>query len=256
MQKIFERMTINGQKLECFIKHTDISSGVVYQPCVAFFLDGQERRKQSMWEFTSIAVLREQAAKLEKAGANQASKGYASLADQMEKVGATDMWNLQVGLYGNEREQIESALKAVSNSRLEQAEKLIRENPQGIQYTLDAMNGIATADNDFFSYHSLHKYEGCRPKTAEFNEQDRINFNLFIDCFNWLAERKNQAEQRKREAEEAAGFYERNPHLKGLTLEEVKAKEREYDNIYNEGGEGYNPYRLPKIEPIIEPQDI
>lgn len=243
MQKIFERMTRNGQKLECFIKHTDISSGVVYQPCVTFFLDGQELRKQSMWEFASIAVLREQAEKLKKAGANKAGKGYAELADKLEKVGASDMWNLQIALYGNEREQIESELKTVSDNRLKQAENLIHENPQGIQYTLDAMNGIATADNDFFSYHSLHKYEGCRPKTAEFNEQDRINFNLFIDCFNWLVERKNRAEQRKREAEEAAGFYERNPHLKGLTPEEVKAKEREYDNIYNEGGEGFNPYR-------------
>ena len=243
MKKVFERNTRNGQKLECFIKYTDISSGVAYPPCVAFFLDGQERRKQSMWEFTSIATLKEQAAKLKKAGADAASKGYAELADQLEKVGASDMWNLQIGLYGNERAQVEEALKAAFDSRLEQAEKLIRDNPQGIQYTLHCMNGIATADNDFFSYHDLHKYEGCRSKTTEFNEQDRINFNLFIECFNWLAERKNQAEQRKREEEEAAGFYERNPHLKGLTREEVKAKEREYDNIQNEGGEGFNPYR-------------
>lgn len=46
------------------------------------------------------------------------------------------------------------------------------------------------------------------------------------------------------------------PAYSGITEAERRQKEREWDDLYNEGGEGYNPYRLPKIEPIIEPQDI
>ena len=34
-----------------------------------------------------------------------------------------------------------------------------------------------------------------------------------------------------------------------------KKKEIEWDNLYNEGGEGFNPYRADEILPIIEPLD-
>ena len=34
-----------------------------------------------------------------------------------------------------------------------------------------------------------------------------------------------------------------------------KKKEIEWDNLYNEGGEGFNPYRADEVLPIIEPLD-
>ncbi|WP_304333964.1 hypothetical protein [Conchiformibius steedae] len=43
--------------------------------------------------------------------------------------------------------------------------------------------------------------------------------------------------------------------LKGLTLAQIRQKEKAWDNLYNEGGEGYNPYRLPRLEAAIDPLD-
>jgi len=34
-----------------------------------------------------------------------------------------------------------------------------------------------------------------------------------------------------------------NAYIKGLTLSQIKEKEESYDNLYNEGAEGFNPYR-------------
>ena len=45
------------------------------------------------------------------------------------------------------------------------------------------------------------------------------------------------------------------PSENTITESERRRKEIEYDNLYNEGGEGYNPYRADETLPIIEPQD-
>lgn len=61
----------------------------------------------------------------------------------------------------------------------------------------------------------------------------------------------------------------RNTHEKRVKLMEAKRsitkntmtesmrkkKEIEWDNLYNEGGEGFNPYRADEVLPIIEPLD-
>lgn len=41
----------------------------------------------------------------------------------------------------------------------------------------------------------------------------------------------------------------------GLTESERRKNEKQWDALYNEGGEGHNPYRLPDIYPVIESQD-
>lgn len=40
-----------------------------------------------------------------------------------------------------------------------------------------------------------------------------------------------------------------------MTEAERRKKEIEWDNLYNEGGEGYNPYRADEVLSVIEPQD-
>ena len=57
------------------------------------------------------------------------------------------------------------------------------------------------------------------------------------------------------ESENREIISEPPPAYAGMTEAERRYEERKWDNLYNESGEGFNPYRLPEIEPIIEPQD-
>jgi len=50
--------------------------------------------------------------------------------------------------------------------------------------------------------------------------------------------------ERKKEAKDAEIFEKMYGHLQGMSLEEIRREEREWDNLHNEGGEGYNPYRI------------
>lgn len=236
MEKVFERKTQNGDKLECFIMHTDISAGYHQMPKVAFFVNGQERRKQSMWEFASIKALKDNAATMNKRGVTKAGQEYLDLVKKLEQSGSNCIWNLQVALYGNERERIENALKAAFEKRIAQAEELVATNPQKIQYTLLEDSCVAVAQNEFFIYQWLNRHSGASPKVDGLDDSERRKFNLFVDSVDWLSKRNlPMAPSQKRN--------EQNPHLENLSLQEIRKKEKEWDETYNEGQEGFNPYR-------------
>ena len=62
---------------------------------------------------------------------------------------------------------------------------------------------------------------------------------------------------RKAHQERVELVKKRNPKPENaMTESERRKKEIQWDNLYNEGGEGYNPYRADEVLSVIEPQDV
>lgn len=77
--------------------------------------------------------------------------------------------------------------------------------------------------------------------------------NIVLDKESTLAIRELN---RKAHQERVELVKKQNPKPENaMTEAERRKKEIEWDNLYNEGGEGFNPYRADEILPVIEPQD-
>lgn len=235
---LFSRTTERGD-LECRL------NGVEPE----FYLNGEQIKKTSIAGIHSIDYL---------AG----KQGYAAMFEQLQQVGANAVWNLQVALYGNEAERIEAAV-AIAKEQAHQDE-LAQIADSDIEVTQTLYNGTpAMAENPLFRWHFMNadtlfckvsgraiyqmsylRYEGGSDDITDPDTKAAVlRFHHELDLMKKHAETAYEDKQTARLRAEAEDFYARNPRLKGLTKAEVDCKAEEWDRLYNEGGEGYNPYR-------------
>lgn len=190
-----------------------------------------------------------------------ANKPYYSLIyDRLIEAGANACWGLQVALYGDEADLIEAALVEAKAQALQ--DELHQLQMSDIRVTELLYNGApAKAENALFSWFfgssdsllckttgrpiyqmSYLRYEGgsddiTDPATVAAVRQFHNELSLMIKH----AEKSYEQMQLKRDTVKA--FYQRNPRLDGLSCAEIAHKAKEWNDLNNEGGEGYNPYR-------------
>ncbi len=240
MKSVFRRNTANNKALECFIENTE----------VVFNLDGKRIRPQSIVGIDDIESL--------------AKKPWATdLYQTLHAAGATHVWNLQVALYDDEADRIKAALTQ-AHAELE-IERQTRIANTDIVVTKLLYNGApAMAENDRFSWHFLQEsflldkieeraiYQMAYMRkqgmgSDEITDPDVVEaVRRFWDDLHLLqddAEKRYEAKQAEKEKQEIKAFFN-SPLVRGLSHAEIEHKAREYDEIHNEGGEGFNPYRM------------
>ena len=237
IKQIFERATKKGT-LICQIKGTEIE----------FFLNGNKIKKQSIAGINSVESL--------------ADKKFAKdIYNQLIAAGANAIWNYQVALYDDEADKIETAIKQARKEQRETEEQMIKNTD--ITVTEKLYNGApAKAESEKFRWFFgqrdflICKATGKAIYQMAYMRQNEFGSDNITDKATIAAVRKfwrdlrlvekyaEEAYEQKQDEKEQTEFYENNPRLKGLTLSEIRQKEKEWDDLYNEGGEGYNPYRM------------
>lgn len=234
---VFERKTSKGS-LSCQVKSRYLSQ-VNFE--VEFYLDGVQIKKDYSagiaMNILSVEFLKD--------------KAFASeLYPKLIELGATALWNGQVALYGNEPELIEYALEQAKKEREAEEDQQLRETD--IVVTKRLYNGSpAEAENEFFSWFWGQSDTLKCKKTGAFIYQCQglshealqaaRKFNSDLALIIADAEKSYAKAQQEKEQAERNNRGE-NPWTKGLTKEEIQRKAKEWDDINNEGGEGYNPY--------------
>ena len=234
---IFERQTSKGN-LVCQVKSRYLSQ-VNFE--IEFYLDEvQIKKNYSMgmaMNIVPVEYLKDKAF---------ASKIYPELI----KLGAVALWNGQVSLYGNEPELIKNALEEAAEQRRHEEEQQLRATD--IVVSKHLYNGSpAEAENGSFSW-SCHADGSLKcKKTGEFiyhcqgleghELQVARKFLRDLSLIQKDAEKAYAKAQQEKDQVELEKRGE-NPWTKGLSLEQIKCKAKEWDDINNEGGEGYNPY--------------
>lgn len=117
------------------------------------------------------------------------------------------------------------------------------------------------AENELFSWHLLspdfltckqsdRAIYGLSYMRKDSFGSDAITDNNVIEAVQqfWSELRdleKKAVEQyaAKKAEKEEADFYLYNPCLNGLSKNEIARRAKVYDKVYNEGAEGFNPYR-------------
>lgn len=244
MKTVFTRQTDKGL-LTCKVSGTGIY----------FDLGGKEIKKKSIAGIVPIEKLKNE-------------KIAEAIYPILVKKGAVAMWNYQVALYGDEPQKIAEAQEESIKEKREQAEaekaRVLAQTD--IIITEKTQNGYPKkAENERFSWFFGQEdwlfdkqagrmiYQMSWMNTDSFGsvplpEEDiKLVRKFFYELAFLKAESKKQEQKQKQEEPPCA--YE------NMTEAERKKKEQEYDDLYNEGGEGYNPYRLPEIYPVIEPRD-
>lgn len=234
---VFERQTSKGN-LSCQIKSQYLSQENFV---VEFYLDGNFVPK-NYGAGIAINILTVEFLK---------DKDFAKeIYPKLVSLGATALWNGQIALYGDEPEKIKLALKQAKMQREAEEDRQLKESD--IVVTERRYNHLpAKAENELFTWHWLNPDNLKCKKTGKFIyrcegvDEDTLNaacqFQSDIYLIIKAAEKSYaKAKQEKEQAErEKRG---ENPWTKGLTPSEIKRKAKEWDDINNEGGEGYNPY--------------
>lgn len=234
---VFERQTSQGM-LSCQVRSQQLSQEDFV---VEFFLDGKKINKNYhagiALNILSVDFLKD--------------KAFASeLCSKLLEVGATAVWNGQVALYGDEPEQIQLALELAQKERAEEEALQLKETD--IVVTKRLYNGSpAEAENERFSWFwGQSSTLKCKTTGAFIYQCQGMEENDLRAARKFYAELrliKNAAEkayaqsqlEKERVAREKRG---ENPWTKGLSHAEIKRKAKEWDDINNEGGEGFNPY--------------
>lgn len=236
--RVFTRGTAQGT-LTCRIEHTrDGSVDVVFD------VAGTPVKKQSIVQIERTESL--------------ADKPFAkTLYDQLVALGASAVWNRQVALHGDEPERIESALASAREAQRAEERHTIANTD--IRVTNTAYDGTPTAaESPLFSWHMLQPgYLRCKTTGRTIYQMaymhqsfgsDAITDQTTVDAVRtfWrdlrlLEEYAEQAYAKEVEAQEIAA--EQASPLANLSYEERVKKAAEWDDIHNEGGEGFNPYR-------------
>ena len=241
MKTVFSKTTDKGV-LTCKVSGTGIY----------FDLNGKEIKKKSIAGIVPIEKLK---------GEKFAAAIYPILVEK----GAVAMWNYQVALYGDEPQKIAEAQKESIKEKREQAEA---EKVRVLAQTDIVFTGIGKAENERFSWFwgqqdfLFDKKVGRMIYQMAWMKTDSFGSDLLPDDDAELVRKffyelsiLHSANNKKIEEKEQEKQDDTPCAYDGMTEAERRKKEKEYDNLYNEGGEGYNPYRLPEIYPVIEPQD-
>lgn len=236
-KQLFTRTISKGQ-LICQIDGTKIR----------FTLDGQEVKERSIAFINTVDELKDK-------------KFATEIYQKLKAIGANAVWNYQVALFNNEADIIDATVKQALKEKEEAEEQIIRDTDIIVTKTL--YNGApANAENNKFEwFHGQQDFLICKKsgrsiyqmaymRKSEFGSDNITDEETKADvCSFWndlsliqkFAEKEYSRKKTEKEKLENAQRGE-NPWTKGLSHEEIKLKAKEWDNINNEGGEGYNPY--------------
>lgn len=236
MTELFSRKTDKGM-LICKMNGTEVE----------FHLEGSKIRRQSVAEIEPVESL-------------EGKEIHKELYEKLLKVGANAIWNYQIALYNDEMDIINNAIRKAKEEK-RQAEKTQLENTDiVVKGTL--YNGTPKrAENAKFSWFFGHNdFLTCKKtgrsifQMAYMRDEggsDAItdpemvaSIRRFWDDLHLIQKTAEATYEKKQREKDKAEYYRNNPRLAGLSLSEIKAKEKEWDNLHNEGGKGFNPYGL------------
>lgn len=260
MNTVFERTTKSNQLLKCTLKFCVFNDK--HEP--SFFIDGKEIKKKSA---VSVKITEEH---------NQPFS--QELYNSLKEHSATHCWNCQVFLYADEAEKIEAACKAADEDK-EKAERALVAKSDIKAKRIGHQKAFNGCENNFFEMNNytqeyithkesgwgvrwqrhgksprfveLYKYDPVtkRTNTKTANEETANLYEKFVFEYElikkWTVRDYEKAEFERVVDEARQHDTDRRKRLgiEDMTVEQVRAKERAYDNIHNEGEEGYNPYR-------------
>lgn len=237
---VFARETKNGL-LSCYTQDSYMN-GV----CIAFFIGDKEIKQQSIAFINTTESL-----------ANE--KYNKKIYDNLVEIGASAIWNYQVALFGNEADLIRAALKTAKENKIAEEMKQISESD--IVVTEKLYNGSpATAENSMFKWFFGQKsYLQCLSTNRSIYQMaymnlpfgsepilDEATINAVKKFWSDLHLIQKYAEidyAKQVEEKEKSNTSKPNPRLDGLSKDEINIKAQQWDDINNEGGEGFNPYR-------------
>lgn len=235
---IFERLTEKGW-LECSLNGVEVE----------FHLNRKLIQKQNGGDIHRVKIL-------------LLSPRYRHIYEQLKQAGANAVWDLQVALFDIEAEQIKTSVAEAEEQAYHDELQQVANSDIKVMLTLYS-GAPAMAESPLFRWHFMNadtlicKVSGraiCQMSylrsdggSDDITDADTVAavrrfFNELHLIQKYVAAANEEKITAKLQQEEDA-FYERNPRLKGLSKAEVDCKAEEWDRLYNEGGEGYNPYR-------------
>ena len=110
-------------------------------------------------------------------------------------------------------------------------------------------------DKNEFCYYDLHHCNISDELIAELNLFREEMEKIRIACYNIheLKRKLNEAYQFSKQINDMCDSNAKQSPLDKLSYQELKQKEKEYDLTFNEGGDGFNPYRAYLEEHFHEP---
>lgn len=242
---VFERAADAGQ-LRCWI-----GEGYLGKTEVKFALDGKPIDQQSIVGIQRISEIRD---RLSDGLRGPMRDRMRDIYHALEERNATGIWNLQVVLYGDEPDQIEAALEEAKKDVLAREETTIEESD--IRVIETGPKGIPVAvDSERFSWRkfpnegylkekatgrTIYQMAYLRPTLGSDDIEDEEVIAAVRTFWHELDLITKHAEM---DAERKERIAERNAERPALGWEETKRRERQWDLLHNEGGEGFNPYR-------------
>lgn len=219
---VFSRQTSKGELL-CTIEETEVS----------FFLNGNKIKEKSIAGIVPVESLKD-------------IPLYKELYRKLKESGANHVWNYQVALYGDEAEIIKKEQKKARKKRQQIFEEQIKTSSIVVSEYL--YNGApAKAENNLFDWFVgfpndlVYKKTGKSISHMASPTPEMINeINRFFSDIRILTQ-SAEKEYERIKLEQAKS--ECNSNLVGMTRSDAEKKAQEWDNIYNEGEEGYNPFR-------------
>lgn len=110
-------------------------------------------------------------------------------------------------------------------------------------------------DKNEFCYYDLHHCNISDELIAELNVFHEEIEKIRLACYhiNELKRKLDEAYQFSKKINEISNSNTKQSPLVQLSYQELKQKEKEYDLAFNEGGDGFNPYRAYLEEKFNEP---
>lgn len=225
---VFERKTNNGH-LVCSVV-TDNETVTDYQAVTVLMeIDGKQIEPVGSCGVNMID---------DRCFTTNRTESSSAVLDKLLKNNAVGCWGMGVALFGNEPELIQKAVDKAWIDRIAWQDKIIKE--ADITIIERSYNGAPRlAENEHFRW-----FSGQPDDLQILTEQDSDSATIFRNAIYILSNRAEKAYE-KRQIEKASGDYaEWRSKFTGLSDAQLAEKAQEYDNLANEGGEGFNPYRF------------
>lgn len=245
MKTIFNRKLKDGAVLTCFVDNNGFPNNI---PAANFAVSGKLIKSKY---FGKIKTLNELETDLKLCPNN---KHTANIITMLKENNYDGIWEYKIPLYSSEIDAIKSALASAKAEKT--ANELKTLNATDIIVTEKVYDGTPKkAENDFFTWYFLSPdYLVCKKTGKIIYQMSYLRSNggsdAIIDTqvkdkvlkfWDELALITKHAEEKYETAETCA--LKLPNHLEGLTFKEIKEKEKVYDDVMNEGEEGFNPYR-------------